>query len=70
MRVGIEVIDALSIERRRSTLDAMNDVVLLEQELGKICAVLSSYTGDKSYVGAIRLRILSITLPLGCKLNR
>jgi hypothetical protein len=45
VRILVQVIDALGVEERRAPLHAMDDVSLVEQELGQIRAVLA---GDSS----------------------
>lgn len=47
MGVLVEVIDALRVEKRGTTLDAMHLVVLAQKEFGKIGAVLSGDSRDK-----------------------
>ena len=52
MRVVIEMIDAAGVERRRAALDAVDDIALAEQKLGKIGAVLAGDAGDQcNFVG-------------------
>ncbi len=41
MRIDIDVIDALGVERGRAALDAMDDIALLQQQLCQIGAVLA-----------------------------
>ena len=43
MRIDVEMIDALGIERRRAALDAVHDIALCEQQLGEIGAVLARW---------------------------
>ena len=45
VRIDVEVIQARGVERRRAALDAMHDVALVQQELGKIGSVLAGYAG-------------------------
>ena len=47
MRVFIEMIDALGIERRRAALDAVYDVSLGQQEFRKIGPVLTGDADDQ-----------------------
>jgi hypothetical protein len=47
MRVDIEVIDALGVERRCAPFHAMNDISLFQKELGKVAPVLARDAGDK-----------------------
>ena len=46
VRVVIQVIDPIRVEQRRASLDAMDFVSLLQQELCEISAVLPSDAGD------------------------
>ncbi|MNR49913.1 hypothetical protein D3C85_1693600 [compost metagenome] len=46
VRILIYMVDALSVERRSTTLDAVDFVALLQQELCEVGTVL---TGDASY---------------------
>jgi hypothetical protein len=48
VRVLVEMIDAIGVEGRSAALDAMDDIPLVEEELGQISAVLSSHAGDES----------------------
>lgn len=47
MRVLIEVIDTIRVERGRPSFDAMDLVSLFEQELGQICPILASDPSDQ-----------------------
>jgi hypothetical protein len=47
VRILVEVIDAVGIEQRGATLDAMHLVALVEQELGEIGTVLAGHAGDQ-----------------------
>ena len=47
VRILIEMVDALGVERRRAALDAVHDVALGEQEFGEIGAVLAGDAGDQ-----------------------
>src|SRR5581483_1817477 len=47
MRVDIQMIDTLGIERRRTPLDAVDLVALLEQEFCEIAAVLTRNAGNE-----------------------
>src|SRR5205085_10764027 len=49
VRVAIEVVDACSIEKRRASLDAVHDVILVQQQLGEVSAVLPCNAGDKRH---------------------
>ena len=48
VRVLIDMINALSIKRRRTALDAMHFISLLEQKFGQIRAVLAGHAGNES----------------------
>jgi hypothetical protein len=45
MWVLIEMVDPLGIEGGSATLDAVNNVTLIEKEFSEVRTVLSSYTG-------------------------
>src|SRR5271165_3247377 len=47
MRVLVKMVDALGIEQRGASFDAMNGVALTQQELGQIGSVLAGDTGDQ-----------------------
>ena len=49
VRVLVQVIDTVGIERRRPSFDAVNLVAFVEQELGQIRAVLASNTGYQCF---------------------
>src|SRR5579862_7176148 len=49
MRIGIDVIDAIGIESRRATDDAVYLVTFREQELGEIRSILSGNARDKRF---------------------
>jgi len=49
MRVLINMIHALRVERGRSSLQSMDLVALFEQKLGQIRAVLASCPGDQGF---------------------
>jgi hypothetical protein len=52
MRILVDVLDARGVERRRASLDAMDDIALLEQQLGKVGAILPGNTGDqRNFIG-------------------
>ena len=42
MRILIDVINTIGIKRRGATLDAMYYIAFIEQELGKVRAILPS----------------------------
>ena len=50
VRILIQVVDAIGIEQRRSTLDAVHLVAFCEQKFGEICAVLSGDPGDQCFL--------------------
>ncbi len=47
MRIDIEMIDALGVERGRAALDAVHDVAFRQQQFGEIGAVLTGDAGDQ-----------------------
>jgi hypothetical protein len=49
MRVFVDVIHPLGVKQRRAPLDAVYLVSLIQQELGKITAVLASNASDKGF---------------------
>jgi hypothetical protein len=57
MRIGIEMIDAAGIERRRAPLHAMDGIALREQQLGEIGAVLTGGAGNQSNLGRHMLSV-------------
>src|SRR5262249_45852162 len=61
MRVLIKVIDPPSIEGRRSPLNPMDDVALLEEEFGQISAI---FTLDTRYKSNTFFNEPFITIPL------
>src|SRR5262249_23995148 len=50
--IDIEVIDPGGVERRRTPLDAVDRVTLLQQQLSEKCTVLTGYAGDQRDPGA------------------
>jgi hypothetical protein len=48
--VLVEMVDAVGVEKRSATLDAMDDVALLEEELGEVRAILSGDARDEGYL--------------------
>jgi hypothetical protein len=46
MRILVQMVDPVRVDQRGSTLDTMNDIALLEQQFGKIGAILSGYASD------------------------
>ena len=40
VRIAVQMVDPIGVERRGATFDAMHLVALIEQELGEICAIL------------------------------
>jgi hypothetical protein len=47
VRIGIQVIDARSIERARSPNDAVDFVAFLKQKIGEITSILARDAGDE-----------------------
>ena len=47
VRVLVEMVDAVGVEERGAALDAVDDVALLQQELGEIGAILAGDAGDQ-----------------------
>ena len=64
MRILVDVVDARRVERRRAPLYAMNDIPLAQQELGKICAILSGDSGNECYFHRPFLARLTINCPV------
>ena len=52
VRILVQVIDPVGVEQRRPALDAVDDVALVEQELGEVGAVLAGDAGDEMRRGA------------------
>jgi hypothetical protein len=50
VRVLVQVIDAIRVERGRTSLDAVHLVSLAEQQLREIGAVLARDTGDECFL--------------------
>jgi hypothetical protein len=55
VQVAVEMVDPSGIEGRGAPLDAVDDVALLEQEIGEVGAVLSGHARDHSDVILIRI---------------
>ena len=51
VRVLVEVVDAVGVEEGRAALDAVDDVALVQQELGEVGAVLAGDAGDEGDFG-------------------
>src|SRR5260370_35347546 len=49
VRIVDEMVDALGVERRRTTLHAVDDISLGEKQFGQIGAILPGCTGDEGY---------------------
>jgi hypothetical protein len=49
MWIGVKLINAFRVERRRTAFEAVYDVALLEQELGEISTILSSHSGNEHH---------------------
>jgi hypothetical protein len=46
VRIDIQVIDSLGIERGRAAFDAVHDIALRQQQFGEVTAILSGYSSD------------------------
>jgi hypothetical protein len=44
------MVNALGVERRRTPLDAVDDISLGEKKFGEIGAILPGCTGDEGYL--------------------
>jgi hypothetical protein len=53
VRILVQVIDAIGVERRRAPLDAVNLVALPEQELRKIRTVLAGNSSNQRLLGHV-----------------
>src|ERR1051325_3901185 len=53
MRILVQMIDALGVERRRAPHDAVHVVVVLEKQLGEIRAILARDSGDERALSAL-----------------
>ena len=51
----IQMVDAVGVEKRAASLDAVDDVAFLQQELGKICPILPGNAGDQRCLAFIHL---------------
>ena len=47
VRILVDVVHPLGVERAGPALNAVNDVALFQQKLGKVRAVLAGDAGDK-----------------------
>ena len=47
VRVLVKMIDAVGIEERGAALDAVDEVALRKQELGKVCTILAGDACDQ-----------------------
>ncbi len=47
VRILVEMVDAVGVEEGGAALDAVDDIALLQQELGQIGAVLAGNAGDE-----------------------
>ena len=56
VRVGIQMVDALGVERAGASLDPVDHVSLGQQELGQVCAVLAGDARDEGDLGSARVR--------------
>ncbi len=55
VRVFVDVVYALSVERRRTALDAVDFVALVEQKLSDVNAILVGDAGDECFFDDWRL---------------
>jgi len=53
VRVHIEVVNAVRVEKARSALDAVHLVALAKQELGQVSSVLAGDTGYEGFFGVV-----------------
>jgi hypothetical protein len=51
MRVLVDVVDAVGVERRRPADQAVHLVALAQQQLGEVAAILTGDTGDDGFFG-------------------
>ena len=65
VRVLVQVVDAIRVERRRAALDAVDDVAFAEQQFGQIGAVLAGDAGDQGNFG----HVLFMRLQSGVKIS-
>ncbi|MNG35011.1 hypothetical protein D3C84_1216510 [compost metagenome] len=49
MRVVVEVVNTVSIEQGSTALDAVYRITFLEQELSKVCTILTSNARNQRY---------------------
>ncbi len=62
VRILIKMIDAIGIEQGGATLDAVDDIPLMQQEFREIRAVLAGDAGNESYFGHLESNGLFLTL--------
>ena len=55
MRVLVEMVDAVGVEQRGASLDAVDLIALAEEELGEVGAVLADDAGDERALHVERL---------------
>lgn len=48
VRVLVQVVNAIGVEQRGATLDAVNNIAFLEQKLGEIGSILTSDASNES----------------------
>jgi len=47
VRVLVQMVDAVGVEQRATALDAMHHIILVEQEFGKVSAILAGDAGNQ-----------------------
>ena len=47
MRIAVQMVDSLGVERRGAAFDAVDLIILLQQQVGQERAVLARYAGDQ-----------------------
>lgn len=55
MRILIEMVNAVGIEKRTSSFNTVDDVAFTKQQLGKVSAILTGDAGDECDFGHIFL---------------
>ena len=50
---GLDVVDALGVERAGAALDAVDDVAFFQQKFGQVGAVLPGDAGDEGDFGRV-----------------
>lgn len=49
VRILIDVFDAAGVEGRRTALDAVDDIALIEQQLSQVSTILAGDAGNEGY---------------------